>query len=303
MVTQTCNGTRPVAAVAWQSRSRISPELIDVAERVIQQWLLAHQGQIHHGRQQAWRSCEIRQWRLARRGQGQAAPTANGGKPANVGPYLAISRESGTGGGQIARLVGEMTGWAVLDRELLECLAELYRTSPAVLNLVDETTTQLVQRDLRQRDSSGLRCANGIHVSPQSGDSHGRAGRKSHLRRARCALPIAAPARFDRSAGRLARISGAADRGTPAPELRQGPRLRGKDGRRPARVCPTILPSRHCRSAPVRLDGQRRTDRAASHCATDSRRSGIVLRCTAVILRSRLIWLLSAAITRLSERG
>ncbi len=141
MVTQTCNGTRPVAAVAWQSRSRISPELIDVAERVIQQWLLAHQGQIHHGRQQAWRSCEIRQWRLAHRGQGQAAPTANGGKPADVGPYLAISRESGTRGGQIARLVSEMTGWAVLDRELLECLAELYRTSPAVLNLVNEATT------------------------------------------------------------------------------------------------------------------------------------------------------------------
>ena len=144
MVTQTCNGTRPVAAVAWQSRSRMSPELIDAAERQIQQWLLAHQGQIHHGRQQAWRSCEIRQWRLAHRGQGQAAPTVNGGKPADVGPYLAISRESGTGGGQIARLVSEMTGWAVLDREFLECLAELYRTSPAVLNLVDEATTNWI---------------------------------------------------------------------------------------------------------------------------------------------------------------
>jgi hypothetical protein len=68
----------------------------------------------------------------------------NGGKPANVGPYLAISRESGAGGGQIARLVGEMTGWEVLDRELLDCLAERYRTSPAVLNLVDETTTNWI---------------------------------------------------------------------------------------------------------------------------------------------------------------
>jgi cytidylate kinase len=34
-----------------------------------------------------------------------------------------------------------MTGWEVLDREVLECLAELYRTSPAVLKLVDETTS------------------------------------------------------------------------------------------------------------------------------------------------------------------
>ena len=144
MVTQTCNGTRPVAAVARQSRGRISPELIGVAERVIQQWLLAHQGQGHHGRQQGWRSCEIRQWLLAHRGQGQAAPLAKGGKPVDVGPYLAISRESGTGGGQIARLVSELTGWAVLDHELLECLAELYRTSPAVLKLVDEATTNWI---------------------------------------------------------------------------------------------------------------------------------------------------------------
>ena len=122
----------------------MSPELIDAAERQIQQWVLAHQGQSHHGRQQGWRSCEIRQWLLAHRGRGQAAPTVNGGKTADVGPYLAISRESGTGGGQIARLVGEMTGWEVLDRELLECLAELYRTSPAVLNLVDETTANWI---------------------------------------------------------------------------------------------------------------------------------------------------------------
>jgi hypothetical protein len=144
MVTRTCNGTSPVPAVAWQSRSRMNPESIDAAERVIQQWLLAHQGQIRHGRQQAWRSCKIRHRLLARRGQGQATPTVNGGKAADVGPYLAISRESGTGGGQIARLVSEMTGWAVLDRDLLECLAELYRTSPAVLKLVDDATANRI---------------------------------------------------------------------------------------------------------------------------------------------------------------
>ena len=142
MKTQTCNGTRFVAAVERQSHSWMSPELIDAAERQIQQWLLAHQGQVHHGRQQGWRTCEIRQWLLAHRGQGEAAPTVNAGKPANVGPYLAISRESGSGGGQIARLVGKMTGWEVLDRQLLECLAERYRTSPAVLGLVDEMTAK-----------------------------------------------------------------------------------------------------------------------------------------------------------------
>ncbi len=116
MKTQTCNGTRLVTAVERQSCTRKSPELIDAAERQIQQWLLAH------------------------RGRGQAAPTVNGRRPVEVGPYLAISRESGSGGGQIARLIGKMTGWEILDRELLECLAERYRASPAVLGLVDEAT-------------------------------------------------------------------------------------------------------------------------------------------------------------------
>jgi cytidylate kinase len=57
---------------------------------------------------------------------------------ADVGPYLAISRESGAGGSRIAGLVGEMIGWTVLDRELLGWLAERYCTSPAVPGFVME---------------------------------------------------------------------------------------------------------------------------------------------------------------------
>ena len=144
MKTQTCNGTRPVAAVERPSRSLMSPEMINAAEREIQKWLLAQQGQVHHGRQQGWRSREIEQWLLARQSQGHAAAAASGRRPVEVGPYLAISRESGTGGSQIARLVAEMIGWEILDRELLDCLAEMYRTSPALLNLVDETTTNWI---------------------------------------------------------------------------------------------------------------------------------------------------------------
>ena len=100
------------------------PEVIHAAERVIQKWLIARQGEVHHGRQQGWPSGEIEQWLLARQSQGRAAPTARPGRALDIGPYLAISRESGAGGGRIARLVGEMIGWEFLDRELLECLAE-----------------------------------------------------------------------------------------------------------------------------------------------------------------------------------
>ena len=65
-------------------------------------------------------------------------------KLADICPYLTISRESGVGASQIARLVGKTIGWEVLDRELLECLAERYHVSPAVLELVDETTTNWI---------------------------------------------------------------------------------------------------------------------------------------------------------------
>lgn len=64
--------------------------------------------------------------------------------PASINPYIAISRESGVGGSQIARLAGQALGWDVLDHELLECMAERYHTSPAMLELVDEKTTSWI---------------------------------------------------------------------------------------------------------------------------------------------------------------
>jgi len=119
MKTRRYSGMRFRAVVERQSRSQMSPKVIDAAERQIRQWLLAHQG------------------------QGRAGRTANAGRPANVGPYLAISREAGTGGSRIARLVGEMIGWEVLDRELLEGMAERYLTSP-VLELAEENNNHWI---------------------------------------------------------------------------------------------------------------------------------------------------------------
>ena len=80
----------------------------------------------------------------AQKCQDAAAPAPGSGKLAGIGPYLTISREAGAGGSRIARLVGEAIGWEVLDRKLLECVAERYHTSPAVLELVDETTTSWI---------------------------------------------------------------------------------------------------------------------------------------------------------------
>jgi cytidylate kinase len=55
-----------------------------------------------------------------------------------VGPCLFISREAGAGGSQIARDVAQHLQWSLLDKQVLDTLAERYGTSRAVLDAVDE---------------------------------------------------------------------------------------------------------------------------------------------------------------------
>jgi hypothetical protein len=117
---QECNDAKLRKAVKRLPRMKRDPGVINAAERQMQQWL-------------RMKKC-----------QDDAAAAPSTGKLAGVGPYLTISREAGAGGGRIARLVGEAIGWEVLDRKLLECVAERYDTSPAVLELVDETTTNWI---------------------------------------------------------------------------------------------------------------------------------------------------------------
>jgi len=61
-----------------------------------------------------------------------------------VKTYLTISRESGTGGGKIAKMIGEELGWEVLDKNLLDRVAERFRLSRPMLELVDETRNSWV---------------------------------------------------------------------------------------------------------------------------------------------------------------
>jgi cytidylate kinase len=60
-------------------------------------------------------------------------------RPARTGPYISISREAGAGGLAIARIVGRQLGWDVLDKELLEFMAERYNMPRDMLEIVDET--------------------------------------------------------------------------------------------------------------------------------------------------------------------
>lgn len=56
-----------------------------------------------------------------------------------LGPFLAVSRSAGSGGADIARRVGDRLDWSVMDRELVESLAERLELPSNLLQLMDET--------------------------------------------------------------------------------------------------------------------------------------------------------------------
>lgn len=62
----------------------------------------------------------------------------------HLGPYLCLSREAGAGGAKIAGLLGKKIGWGVIDRELLDYMAEKYHLPRSLLEIVDETTANWI---------------------------------------------------------------------------------------------------------------------------------------------------------------
>lgn len=74
----------------------------------------------------------------------------------SCGPFLTISRESGSQGAEVAQLVGERLGWAVLDRDLVEQLAGDLELEPRVLALLDERRTNWFSETLLNLFNSRL---------------------------------------------------------------------------------------------------------------------------------------------------
>ena len=62
----------------------------------------------------------------------------------SVQAHLAISREEGAGGSEIAQAIGEKLDWEVLDRNLLDRVADEFRISRTMLELVDEARSNWV---------------------------------------------------------------------------------------------------------------------------------------------------------------
>ncbi|OHB70933.1 MAG: hypothetical protein A2V70_19565 [Planctomycetes bacterium RBG_13_63_9] len=104
-----------------KERTREEPKILAAAERQMQAWV---------------RAAEIQDRALREEDPSRLTE--------RLGKYIAISREAGAGGSEIARLVGEELGWEVLDKSLLDHVAERLQVSPMTLELVDETQSNWV---------------------------------------------------------------------------------------------------------------------------------------------------------------
>ncbi len=100
---------------------REEPKIVAAAERQMHAWAM---------------SAEIQDRQAVRQSEtGSAKPEVS---------YIAISREAGTGGSEIAQALGLRLGWEVFDHSLLSYVAERFRFCRRMLDLVDETPSNWV---------------------------------------------------------------------------------------------------------------------------------------------------------------
>lgn len=99
----------------------------------------------------------------------------------SAGPSIALSRLSGAGGGEIAARLGENLDWPILGKQLLERIARRHHIDPGLLELLDETPTNLLYEALGHLLNSELISQNAY---------------LSYLRKAVCAAAAEGPAIF-----------------------------------------------------------------------------------------------------------
>src|SRR5262245_65415672 len=84
---------------------------------------------------------QMRTWALQMETQRRRAEQAAAASPEQlIHPCVTISRETGVDAAEIADLVAAQRHWKVLDRGILEYMAEKYHWSPVDLESVDERT-------------------------------------------------------------------------------------------------------------------------------------------------------------------
>ena len=100
-----------------KAQTREDPTILAAAERQMQAWAMAQES----GNRRADRR-----------------------RPPQAITFVTISREAGAGGSEVARLVGQRLGWEVLDKNLLDRVADRFHLPHPMLDLVDETKSNWV---------------------------------------------------------------------------------------------------------------------------------------------------------------
>jgi cytidylate kinase len=70
---------------------------------------------------------------------------AQGNVADSVGPYITLSRETGAGGSEIARLVADQLGWDVLDATIVDYMVSKYGTPRSLVEFADEKRTSWME--------------------------------------------------------------------------------------------------------------------------------------------------------------
>jgi len=60
-------------------------------------------------------------------------------------PAITITRQFGSGGGEVARLVAEALGWRLVDNDFIDGIAKGLRATPAVVQAIDERSPSLAE--------------------------------------------------------------------------------------------------------------------------------------------------------------
>ena len=63
----------------------------------------------------------------------------------HLGPFVTLSRQHGAGGGEIARILGDALGWSVIDRQVVDLIADQLHVDPAMVDLLDEREANWVR--------------------------------------------------------------------------------------------------------------------------------------------------------------
>jgi cytidylate kinase len=63
----------------------------------------------------------------------------------HFGPYVALTRQSGTDAGLLADRIGEALGWSVLDGEIVDIVADAFHLDGIMLHMLDEARANWVR--------------------------------------------------------------------------------------------------------------------------------------------------------------